>query len=72
MKNCTDCKHALWDETRTGRLHPGGGGVCKYPFKMPDLPQAFYWASSAPSIGGGFISRRKDLKAHCVYYARKA
>ena len=26
MKNCTDCKHALWDKTEAGRLHPKGGG----------------------------------------------
>jgi len=73
MKNCTDCKHALWDETRTGRLHPGGGGVCKYPFKVPELPQAFYWIGrSHPHPCGGHINRREELKDHCVYYARKA
>jgi hypothetical protein len=72
MKNCTDCKHAIWDKTSAGRLHPGGGGICKYPWKMPDLPQAFYWISRAPHMGGGNISRRKDLQDHCVYYARKA
>ena len=27
MKNGTDCKHALWDRTATGRLHPQGNGV---------------------------------------------
>jgi len=31
MKNCTDCKHALWDKTETGRLHPKGGGAVQIP-----------------------------------------
>jgi len=72
MKNCTDCKHALWETTATGRLHPGGGGACKYPWKMPELPQAFYWIGRAPDPCGGYINRRAELKDHCTYYARKA
>ena len=72
MKNCTDCKHALWDTTATGRLHPSGGGKCKYKWVMPQLPQAFYWIDrSAPAPFGGYINRRKDLQDHCTYYARK-
>ena len=72
MKNCTDCKHALWYTTATGRLHPGGGGFCKYPYKIPALPAAFYWMSNrADAPLGGHINRREDLKNHCCYYARK-
>ena len=72
MKNCTDCKWALWDTTATGRLHPGGGGVCKYPYKIPELPQAFYWMyRGAPEPLGGHINRRTELQDHCTYYARK-
>ena len=72
MKNCTDCKHALWDKTETGRLHPKGGGQCKYPYKVPALPQAFYWMShGTPEPLGGYINRRTGLQDHCTYYARK-
>lgn len=72
MKNCTDCKHAQWDKTETGRLHPKGGGQCKYPYKVPALPQAFYWMyRGAPEPLGGHISRRAELQDHCTYYARK-
>lgn len=72
MKNCTDCKHALWDETKAGRLHPKGGGVCKYPWRMPALPQSLYWPGrTAPSPFGGFINRHQELKDHCAYYERK-
>ena len=71
MKNCTDCKHALWDKTETGRLHPKGGGRCKYPYTVPALPQAFYWMyRGAPEPLGGHISRRTELQDHCTYYAR--
>ena len=71
MKNCTDCKHALWDETSTGRLHPSGDGRCKYPFKIPELPGAFYWPFGEPEPCGVAINRRKNLADHCVYFARK-
>ena len=72
MKNCTDCKWALWDTTATGRLHPGGGGFCKYPYKVPALPQALHWMyCEAPKPLGGYINRRTDLQDHCTYYARK-
>ena len=72
MKNCTDCKHALWETTATGRLHPCGSGRCQYPYKVPALPQAFYWMSHrTPKPFGGNINRRTDLKDHCTYYARK-
>lgn len=26
MKNCTDCKHAEWKRTASGKLHPSGAG----------------------------------------------
>ena len=72
MKNCTDCKWALWDTTATGRLNPAGGGFCKYPYKVPALPQAFYWMGhGTPEPLGGYINRRTDLQDHCTYYARK-
>ena len=72
MKNCTDCKWALWDTTATGRLHASGNGKCKYKWVMPQLPQAFYWMRrEAPEPLGGHINRRTDLKDHCTYYARK-
>jgi transcriptional regulator NrdR family protein len=28
MKNCTECVHANWLRTKSGRLHPSGEGKC--------------------------------------------
>ncbi|MDY6857327.1 MAG: hypothetical protein SWO11_22015 [Thermodesulfobacteriota bacterium] len=69
MKKCNDCKFAEWNRTKTGRLHPSGDGQCKYPYKVPQLPGAFYWIGRfGPKPYGGFINRRKELKEHCAYY----
>lgn len=69
MKYCTDCKHAEWQRTTSGRLHRSGDGQCKYPWKMPALPAAFYWISSGgPS--GGLVNRKRENAEHCVYWAR--
>jgi len=70
MKNCTDCKHAEWRRTEAGKLHPSGGGQCKYPYKLPPLPAAFWWTGT-PNQSFGYINRREYLKDHCTYYARK-
>jgi len=73
MKNCTDCKHAEWERTKAGRLHPSGDGRCKYPYKVPPLPAAMYWwGSGRPMISGGHINRREELPEHCPYFERDA
>ena len=74
MKNCTNCKHAEWKRVKSGRLHPSGDGLCKYPWKMPPLPASMHWASisgNPPLPYGGNISRNKELDDHCVYFERK-
>ncbi len=71
MKNCTDCKHALWRLTAAGRLHPSGDGLCKYEYKAPPIPACMYWMSAtAPKPYGGTINRREELKDHCPTFAR--
>jgi len=70
MKNCTNCKHADWNKTASGRLHPSGDGRCAYPYKMPELPASMYWIRKAPAPHGGHINRRDDLKDHCAYFTR--
>lgn len=73
MKNCTDCKHAEWKRTASGKLHPSGDGRCRYPYKVPPLPASMRWyLDRAPAIFGGHINRRKWLSDHCAYYARSA
>lgn len=73
MKNCTDCKHAEWARTKSGRLHPSGEGVCTYKWSAPELPAAMYWSGDkAPIPFGGVISRKKELKKHCVYWVRES
>jgi hypothetical protein len=67
VKSCNGCAFAEWKRTATGRLHPSGEGRCKKVIKIPELPQAFYWLD-APSLCGGYINRREELKHHCVYF----
>jgi hypothetical protein len=73
MKTCNGCKYAEWLKTANGRLHPSGQGDCKYPYKVPALPSAFYWAgwisNDAPVPVGGCINRREELKDHCPYWS---
>jgi hypothetical protein len=72
MKSCTNCKHATWQKTKTGRLHPSGDGVCDYPWKLPPLPASMYWIRfNDPTPSGGHINRRHEHKDHCVYFARE-
>ena len=71
MKNCTYCKHAKWDRTATGRLHPSGDGRCGWKVKLPLLPPSMSWGlgRSDPRPYGGHINRRQELKDHCPYFA---
>jgi|LakMenEpi03Aug12_release.lakeMendotaPanAssembly.Ray.scaffolds.fasta_scaffold3089434_1 hypothetical protein len=72
MKDCLKCKHAKWDRTAAGRLHPKGGGQCTYTWKLPPLPASMYWISRPPQPLGGFIQRNKLLPDHCPYWAEEA
>lgn len=64
MKSCTDCKHAAWQRTTTGRLHPSGDGMCLKVVVIPPIPAACWWLQS-PRLAGGQINRREELKDHC-------
>jgi hypothetical protein len=72
MKNCTDCKYALWNRTAAGKLHPSGDGDCRYPWKLPALPAAMHWIGSPPKPWGGSINRKREHEEHCTYWARVA
>ena len=70
MMNCNGCKHASWQKTAAGKLHPSGDGHCKYEYVPRELPASMYWIfSEKPS--GGAINRRRELSHHCVYFARE-
>ena len=73
MKDCTHCKHADWDMTKAGRLHPSGEGRCTFPVKILPLPASMFWRNESPypRHGGGLINRNVELTDHCVYFARK-
>ena len=70
MTNCTNCKHASWKKTASGRLHPNGNGICTVEIKLPPLPASKWWSGfgSEPRPVGGQINRRKELKTDCPYY----
>lgn len=71
MKNCTHCKHAEWDRTAAGKLHPSGGGTCgmKALYKLPPLPASVRWIVM-PTLIGGQINRQRELREHCTHYER--
>lgn len=72
MKSCLNCKYAKWDKTKSGNLHPSGDGLCFYPFAIPKLPASMYWIGKVPPYPcGGSISRKTELKEHCVYFSVK-
>lgn len=68
MKSCEMCKHAIWDTTKAGRLHPSGNGRCGKIISLPQLPPVYYWLDLT-RLGGGTINRRDELREHCVYWA---
>lgn len=71
MKSCVHCAHAVWEKTKSGKLHPSGDGRCSYPYSVPALPQSMYWIGrTAPAPSGGHINRREELKDHCPYFLR--
>ena len=71
MKTCVGCKHAKWQLTANGRLHPSGDGRCVYDYRVPPLPAAYYWIGrGAATPSGGSINRREGLKDHCPYFTR--
>lgn len=69
MKNCTDCKHAHWQKTAAGKLHPSGNGRCQWELKLPALPTAIHWWAGVPRVSYGFINRRKELAVDCPQFA---
>lgn len=74
MKNCTHCKHAVWQKTAAGRLHPSGAGKCGYEVKMPKLPASMWWTGvfgKKAKPFGGHINRHKDLPDHCAFFERE-
>lgn len=71
MKNCTNCKHAEWQRTAAGKLHPSGDGKCTFEYKLPPLPACMWWPAIAlPKPSGWLINRRKDMSDHCPHFAR--
>jgi len=72
MKNCTGCKYAKWDITKSGRLHPSGKGACQYKFKIPVLPECLFWLGGiAPEPYSCRINRKRTLNDNCAYYEKK-
>lgn len=71
MKYCTDCRHANWAKTKSGRMHPSGDGMCGYVYELPPLPASMYWVS-IPKPAGGYINRKEALGDHCVHFERKS
>ena len=70
MKDCTHCKHAQWERTKAGRLHPSGYGMCglKNKIQLPPLPACMRWPLAKPF--GGRINRHEDLRTDCAFYER--
>jgi len=61
---CLKCKHADWQRTAAGKLHPSGDGRCRWAYPTVRLPISFYTfgGSDKPHLGGGNINRRDEWK----------
>lgn len=60
---CTECKHAVWERTKAGRLHPSGDGECTFEVEVR-LPKAKYLIGGL-ALGGGLVNRRSDKWTEC-------
>lgn len=70
---CDGCKHAEWQRTKNGRLHPSGDGRCVYLRDHPldlRIPSSFYWGcwTMTPKPDGGYIERGVELDKYCEFY----
>lgn len=67
---CNGCVLAEWERTKTGRLHPGKQGRCKY-FETAKLdlrlPAAFWWSFNEPRPTGGRIERDRKHTQPCEF-----
>jgi len=71
MKNCNECKYAVWKRTAAGKLHPSGEGHCTYKWEPRPLPVAFYFIGKKhPEPCGGQINRKRAHAEHCPYWAK--
>lgn len=66
---CLDCKFAEWKTTATGRLHPSGGGRCRWVYPDIRLPVSMYFFGGEQRASGGHISRR-DAWRQCPQFQR--
>lgn len=61
---CLECKHADWQRTASGKLHPSGDGRCRWEYPEISLPVSMYFVSfgKGPSPSGGHINRRHEWR----------
>lgn len=64
MNNYIGCKHANWNRTAKGNLHPSGDGRCEFPYEPSPLPASMYWIGFSIR-GGGYINRRGERTKSC-------
>jgi len=74
--SCLECAKAEWQRTKSGSLHPSGAGRCRWQFRSPAIPKAFYYwgveKREAPSPHGGHISRKTPHTDCPLFHAKEA
>lgn len=74
MTDCTTCRHANWERTQSGKLHPSGDGRCNrlnaHPLDLR-IPPAFWWQTPQddhpPRPTGGHINRHRPTRGKCAF-----
>jgi hypothetical protein len=68
---CDNCRHAVWDRTSIGHLHPNRAGKCTYAADVP-VPRfsQFHARNNKDSIKirGGWINRGYEFDDACTLY----
>lgn len=72
MESCLNCKHAAWEKTKDGRLHPRGDGLCTFQLVIPSIPKACYFLfGREPVLGGRWINRNEKVYSDCPCWEGK-
>lgn len=70
-RRCTECAHAYWRVTASGRPHPSFDGECTVKIApFPTLPKCSSWVVSVRNPGG-WINRWSANHSDCPLFAPK-
>lgn len=65
MESCKNCKHAKWDRTEAGDLHPSGDGRCSWQMPVILVPKAFHPMDQIQPDGGHISRKTPETDCPC-------